>query len=253
MIYYPLTVMIAGGIRDYCVIATPEDLPRFRQLLGDGTDWGISIQYREQPRPEGIAQSILIADDFIGSDDFALVLGDNLFFGGDAFPRAVAEFRSGATIFAYHVQDPSPYAVVELTDDDRPLSIEEKPSQPRSRFAVPGVYLYDAAAVEIARGLRPSDRDELEITDVNRAYLADGRLNVVRLSRGFVWLDAGTSTALFDASAYVQTIEKRQGIKLGCPEEAAWRRGYIATEQFQALSEKMPDCEYRDYLRSLLD
>ncbi len=253
MIYYPLTVMIAGGIRDFCLVSTPDDLPRFRQLLGDGSDWGVSIQYREQPRPEGIAQSILIADDFIGRDPFALVLGDNLFFGGDAFPRAVAAFQSGATIFAYHVQDPTPYAVIELDEQNRPLSIEEKPAYPRGRFAVPGVYLYDQQAVEIARRLKPSDRGELEITDLNRSYLERDELNVVRLSRGFVWLDAGTSSSLFDASAYIQTIEKRQGIKLGCPEEAAWRRGFISTEKFKALAQRMPACEYRKYLTELID
>lgn len=253
MIYYPLTVMIAGGIRDYCLVSTPEDLPRFQQLFGDGSQWGISIQYHEQPRPEGIAQAILLAADFIGHDHFALVLGDNLFFGGDAFPRAIADFQSGATVFAYHVQDPSPYAVIELDSDNRPISIEEKPAHPRGRFAVPGIYLYDHQAIGIARQLKPSSRGELEITDLNRAYLERGQLQVVRLSRGFVWLDAGTSTSLFDASAYVQTIEKRQGIKLGCPEEAAWRRGFISREQFQSLTRDMPDCEYRAYLTSLLE
>lgn len=253
MIYYPLTVLIAGGIRDFCLISTPTDLPRFRHLLGDGSQWGIQIEYREQPQPEGIAQALLIADDFLGTGPFAVILGDNLFFGGDAFPRAIADFKSGATLFAYHLQDPSPYAVIELDEAGKAMSIEEKPAHPRSPFAVPGVYLYDHTAIQIARTLQPSDRGELEITDINRAYMERGQLQVVRLSRGFVWLDAGTSTSLFDASAYVQTIEKRQGIKLGCPEEAVWRRGFISDAQFRQLIQQMPDCEYRDYLSSLLD
>lgn len=248
MVYYPLTVLIAGGIREICLISTPDELPRFRQLLGDGSQWGISLEYREQARPEGIAQAFLIASDFIGNSPVTLILGDNLFFGGDALPRALADFQSGANIFAYHVTNPQNYGVVEFDGAGQARSLEEKPVIPRSHFAVPGVYLYDTQVIEIARSLRPSARGELEITDVNREYLRLGQLRVTRLSRGFAWLDAGTSTSLFDASAFVQTIEKRQGIKLGCPEEAALRRGFMTLSQFEKLIQAMPACEYREYL-----
>jgi glucose-1-phosphate thymidylyltransferase len=251
MIYYPLTVLIASGIREFCLISTPHDLPRFRQLLGDGSAWGISIDYREQARPEGIAQAFLIADSFIGKDPVTLILGDNLFFGGDAFPRAFAEFQSGATIFAYHVTDPERYGVVEFGPDGRANSLEEKPAHPRSNYAVPGVYLYDNDVVAIARAMKPSPRGELEITDVNKEYLRRGTLRVQRLSRGTAWLDAGTSSSLHEASAYVQTIEKRQGMKLGCPEEAALYRGFISLDQFESLVSALPKCEYRDYLADL--
>ena len=252
MVYYPLTTLMASGVREFCLISSPQDLPRFRQLLGDGKRWGISIEYREQARPAGIAQAFLIAESFIGSDDVTLILGDNIFFGGDAFPRACSEFKAGATIFGYSVRDPGRYGVVEFDAEGRAVSIEEKPKQPKSSYAVPGVYLYDNQVVSIAKGLRPSKRDELEITDVNLEYLRRGQLKVVRLSRGLAWLDAGTSSSLHEASAYVQTIEKRQGIKIGCPEEAAFRRGFLGVEQFEALIGPMPDCEYRDYLVSVL-
>ncbi len=248
MVYYPLTVLIASGIREICLISTPHDLPRFRQLLGDGSAWGLSIEYREQARPEGIAQAFLVAGSFIGSDSVALILGDTILSGGDAFPRAVAGFQDGAAIFAYHVQDPRRYGVVEFDATGRAVSLEEKPAQPRSNYAVPGVYLYDPEVVAITRNLRPSPRGELEITDVNREYLRRGKLQVTRLSRGFAWLDAGTSTSLHEASSYVQTIEQRQGIKIGCPEEAALRRGFIDLAQFERLLGAMPDCEYRGYL-----
>lgn len=252
MVYYPLTTLIASLVREICLISTPADLPRFRALLRDGSQWGISIEYREQPAPEGIAQAFLIAESFIGSDPVALILGDNIFFGSDSFPRAVSEFTGGATIFAYHVRDPRRYGVVEFDASGRPLSLEEKPSQPRSNFAVPGVYLYDNQVVPITRGLKPSVRGELEITDVNMEYLRRGQLKVVRLSRGFAWLDAGTSSSLHEASAYVQTIEKRQGIKIGCPEEAAYRRGFLSRKQLENLASSMPDCEYQEYLRTVL-
>jgi glucose-1-phosphate thymidylyltransferase len=248
MIYYPLTVLIASGVREFCLISTPHDLPRFKQLLGDGKAWGLSIEYREQPKPDGIAQAFLIAESFIGKDPVTLILGDNLFFGGDAFPRAFGEFNSGATVFAYHVNDPERYGVVEFGPDGRAISLEEKPKVPRSNYAVPGVYLYDNDVVEIARNTKPSPRGELEITDVNNEYLRRGTLRVHRLSRGTAWLDAGTSTSLHEASAYVQTIEKRQGIKLGCPEEAALHRGFLSVEEFEQLLTTMPKCEYRDYL-----
>lgn len=251
MVYYPLTVLIASGIREFCLISTPQDLPRFRQLLGDGSQWGISIVYRAQARPDGIAQALIIAADFIGQDPVALMLGDNLFFGGDAFPRAIAAFRSGATVFAYHVNDPERYGVVEFDAEGNAVSLEEKPADPRSNYAVPGVYLYDNDVIEIARSLKPSARGELEITDVNKEYLRRGTLRVQRLSRGTAWLDAGTSTSLHEASAYVQTIEKRQGMKLGCPEEAALYRGFLTIDQFETLASSLPPCEYRDYLTEL--
>lgn len=251
MIYYPLTVLIAAGISDVCLISTPVDLPRFQRLLGDGTQWGVRIEYREQPRPSGIAEAFLIADDFVGSDDVVLMLGDNIFSGGDDFPMAVSEFRGGATIFAYYVSDPSRYGVVEFDDTGRALSIEEKPQAPKSNFAVPGVYIFDNNVLEIARGTKPSARGELEITDVNLEYLRRKELKVRRLSRGFAWLDAGTSTALFDASSYIETIERRQGVKIGCPEEAALIRGFLSLPEFEALLQRMPKCEYRDYLAGI--
>lgn len=248
MVYYPLTVLIASGIREFCLISTPQDIPRFQQLLGDGKRWGISIEYREQAKPEGIAQAFLIAESFIGKDPVTLILGDNIFFGGDAFPRAFADFRSGATIFAYHVNDPKRYGVVEFDAEGRAISLEEKPQVARSNYAVPGVYLYDHEVVAIARNMAPSPRGELEITDVNNEYLRRGTLRVQRLSRGTAWLDAGTSSSLHEASSYVQTIEKRQGMKLGCPEEAALYRGFLTLDRFESLVSSLPKCEYRDYL-----
>jgi glucose-1-phosphate thymidylyltransferase len=248
MVYYPLTTLIEGGIREICLISTPQDLPRFRQLFGDGSAWGLSFDYREQAHPAGIAQAFLIAESFIGSDPVTLILGDNIFYGGDTFQRAFAEFQSGATIFGYHVNDPERYGVVEFDAENRAISIEEKPAHPRSNYAVPGLYLFDNDVVRITRELKPSARGELEITDVNVAYMRRGALRVSRLNRGFAWLDAGTSTSLHEASAYVQTIEKRQGVKVGCPEEAAFHRGFITLDQFEALVGKMPQCEYRAYL-----
>lgn len=251
MIYYPLTVLIASGIRDLCLISTPQDLPHFERLLGDGSRWGIRVEYRKQSSPKGIAEAFLIAESFIDGQPVTLILGDNIFFGGDAFPRAVAEFRGGATIFAYHVHDPSRYGVVEFDSNGHVLSLEEKPESPKSNFAVPGVYLCDEHVVERARHIAPSARGELEITDLLKEYLRQGQLRVQRLSRGFAWLDAGTSSSLHDAAAYVQTIEKRQGIKIGCPEEAALRRNFLSLSEFEQLTQSMPACEYRDYLRSV--
>ncbi len=252
MVYYPLTTLIEHGIREFCLISTPQDLPRFRQLLGDGAAWGLEIDYREQCRPEGIAQAFLIAASFIGPDDVALILGDNIFYGGDTFHRAFAEFKAGATIFGYHVQDPERYGVVEFDAQGRAVSIQEKPRAPKSNYAVPGLYLYDNQVVAIARALKPSARGELEITDVNLEYLRRGQLRVCRLGRGFAWLDAGTSSSLHDASAYVQTIEQRQGIKIGCPEEAAFRHGFLSLKQLEALVDRMPKCEYRQYLAEVV-
>ncbi|MBI2924465.1 MAG: glucose-1-phosphate thymidylyltransferase RfbA [Verrucomicrobia bacterium] len=252
MVYFPLTTLIEGGVREFCLISTPQDLPRFQQLLGDGSQWGLAIEYRMQARPEGIAQAFLIAESFIGADAVTLVLGDNVFYGGDVFQRAFAEFATGATIFGYHVNDPQRYGVVEFDASGRAISIEEKPKQPKSNYAVPGLYIYDNAVVETTKSLRPSARGELEITDVNLAYLRRGQLRVYRLNRGFAWLDAGTSSSLHEASAYVQTIEKRAGIKIGCPEEAAFRRGFISLPDLDALTAKMPNCEYRDYLLNVV-
>ena len=252
MVYYPLTTLIEGGIREFCLISTPQDLPRFRQLLGDGSAWGLRIEYREQARPEGIAQALLIAESFIGADAVTLILGDNVFYGGDTFHRAFADFKSGAVIFGYHVNDPERYGVVEFGPDGRALSIEEKPKAPKSNYAVPGLYIYDNSVLPITRNLKPSPRGELEITDVNVEYLRRGELRVHRLGRGFAWLDAGTSSSLHEASAYVQTIEKRAGIKIGCPEEAAFRRGFLALAALQGLTARMPKCEYRDYLMEVV-
>jgi glucose-1-phosphate thymidylyltransferase len=252
MVYYPLATLIEGGIRELCLISTPHDLPRFRQLLGDGSRFGLSIEYREQPKPEGIAQAFLIAESFIGRDAVTLILGDNIFYGGDSFHRAFAEFKSGATIFGYHVNDPKRYGVVEFDDAGRAISIEEKPKRPKSDYAVPGLYIYDNNVVAITKTLKPSARGELEITDVNLAYLRRGQLRVQRLSRGLTWLDAGTSSSLHEASAYVQTIERRAGVKIGCPEEAAYRRGFLKLDELEKLTAKMPKCEYRDYLAEVV-
>jgi glucose-1-phosphate thymidylyltransferase len=216
--------------------------------LGDGRKWGLTIDYREQAKPAGIAQAFLIAESFIGKDPVALILGDNIFYGADGFRKAFDEFQSGAFIFGYRVHDPERYGVVEFDAEGRAISIEEKPKAPRSNYAVPGLYLYDNEVVEITKNLKPSPRGELEITDVNMAYLKRSLLRVHRLSRGFAWLDAGTSSSLHEASAYVQTIEKRQGIKVGCPEEAAFRREFITRKGMEIIASEMPNCEYRDYL-----
>jgi glucose-1-phosphate thymidylyltransferase len=252
MVYYPLSTLIEGGIREYCLISTPQDLPRFKQLLGDGSQWGLSIEYREQAKPEGIAQAFLIAESFIGNAEVTLILGDNVFYGGEGFSRAFEEFKGGATIFGYHVNDPERYGVVEFDAQGRAISIEEKPKSPRSNYAVPGLYIYDNKVVGITKALKPSARGELEITAVNVEYLRHGELRVQRLDRGFAWLDAGTSSSLHEASAYVQTIEKRQGIKIGCPEEAAFRSGFLSLEALEGLAGGIPNCEYRDYLKGLV-
>jgi glucose-1-phosphate thymidylyltransferase len=248
MVYYPLTTLIEGGIRELCLISTPHDLPRFQQLLGDGSRFGLTIEYREQAKPEGIAQAFLIAEKFIGSDSVTLILGDNIFYGGDTFQRAFGEFKSGATIFGYHVHDPERYGVVEFDANGKAVSIEEKPKAPKSNYAVPGLYIYDNEVVNITKNLKPSARGELEITAVNVEYLRRGTLRVQRLNRGFAWLDAGTSSSLHDASAYVQTIEKRAGIKIGCPEETSFRQNFVSLEQLEKIVAAMPNCEYRSYL-----
>ena len=252
MVYYPLTTLIEGGIREFCLISTPHDLPRFKQLLGDGSAWGLRIEYREQAKPEGIAQAFLIAESFIGNDAVTLILGDNIFYGGDTFQKAFGEFKSGATIFGYHVTDPERYGVVDFDAQGRAISIEEKPKQPKSNYAVPGLYIFDNQVVALTKAMKPSARGELEITDLNMEYLRRGQLRVQTLNRGFAWLDAGTSSSLFDASAYVQTIEKRQGVKIGCPEEAAFRQNFLSQSQLDALASKLPKCEYRAYLEEIV-
>lgn len=253
MVYYPLTTLIECGVSEICLISTPQDLPNFSKLLGDGDSFGIHIEYREQKRPEGIAQAFRIAESFIGNGPVALILGDNIFSGSEVFVHAFKEFDRGATVFGYHVNDPERYGVVEFSPDGQAISIEEKPKAPRSNYAVPGLYLYDNEILEIARNLQPSARGELEVTDVNRHYLKNRMLRVVRLPRGVAWLDAGTTHSLHEASAYVQAIEKRQGIKLGCPEEASFRSGIISLEQLRATVNIMPNCEYKEYLNTVLE
>jgi len=255
MVYYPLSTLMLAGIREILVISTPHDLPRFRELLGTGQQWGLQLDYAEQPRPEGLAQAFLIGRDFVGTDRVALVLGDNIFHG-HGLPehlRAAAARTSGATVFAYYVRDPERYGVVELGPGNRALSIEEKPKRPRSSYAVTGLYFYDNRVLEIARGLRPSARGELEITDVNRAYLDGGNLHVEVLGRGFAWLDTGTHEALQSASTFIEIVERRQGLKISCLEEIAFRMGYIGESELRALAEPMRKNDYGRYLLDLLE
>jgi glucose-1-phosphate thymidylyltransferase len=250
MIYYPLTTLMLAGIRDILVISTPQDTCRFEQLLRDGSHWGINIQYAIQPTPGGIAEAFIIGKEFIGSGCCALILGDNLFYGNDltALLRRAAQSTSGATVFAYPVDDPSRYGVVQLDADGCPVGIEEKPARPKSRYVLTGLYFYDNDVVRIVESLRPSTRGELEITSVNQAYLEMGRLNVEIMGRGFTWLDMGTYDSLLEAALFIQTIEKRQGLKIACPEEIAYRIGYIDTEQLIRLADPMIKNGYGQYL-----
>jgi len=250
MIYYPLSTLMLAGIREILVISTPHDLPLFRKLLGDGSRIGLHFSYAEQPRPEGLAQAFIIGSDFIGSDGVAMVLGDNIFYGY-GFPemlRQAVDRPSGATIFAYPVLDPERYGVIEFDDSGMAVSIEEKPAKPKSNYAVPGLYIYDNRVVDIARSMKPSARGELEITDVSREYLVRGELFVQNLGRGFAWLDTGTHDSLHDAANYVETIEKRQGLKISCIEEIAYRLGYIDREQLVSLGLEMEKNNYGQYL-----
>jgi len=254
MIYYPLSTLMLAGIRDILLISTPEDTPRFAQLLGDGARWGISISYAVQPKPEGLAQAYVIGHDFVGRDTSALVLGDNIFYGHDLhvqLSRANAR-DEGATVFAYPVADPERYGVAELDDAGRVISLEEKPAKPKSRYAVTGLYFYDNAVLDIARDLKPSARGELEITDVNRAYLASRSLSCEVFGRGMAWLDTGTYESLLDAAQYIATLEKRQGLKIACPEEIAWRLGYIDDGAFESLCKSLGKSGYGQYLLALL-
>ena len=251
MVYYPIVTLMENGVREFCLISTPRDLPRFEALLGDGSQWGISIEYLSQPKPEGIAQAFIIAERFIDGGPVTLILGDNIFYGPEALAKAYENFNGGAIVFAYQVNNPERYGVVEFDVNGKAISLEEKPSIPKSSFVVPGLYLYDSEVVQRAKKLEPSARGELEITALNEGYLRNGALKVHRLGRGFAWLDSGTSQSLHEAAAFVQTIEKRQGIKIGCPEEAAWSRQYIDASQFGRLLQNMPACEYKDYLNLL--
>ncbi len=254
MIYYPLSVLLLAGIRDVLIITTPEDADAFRRLLGDGSQWGIDIGYAVQPKPDGLAQAFIIGEDFIGTDPVCLVLGDNIFYGQGLGQRlrTVAARDGGATVFAYWVRDPERYGVIDFDADGGALGIEEKPARPKSNYAVTGLYFYDNDAVAIAKGLRPSARGELEITDLNREYLERGKLNVELLGRGSAWLDTGTYASLLQAAQFVEVVESRQGLKISCIEEIAWRMGYIDAEQLRALAEPLARSGYGDYLLDLL-
>jgi glucose-1-phosphate thymidylyltransferase len=254
MVYYPLSTLMLAGIRDVLVISTPQDTPRFAELLGDGRKWGIKLSYAVQPRPDGLAQAFLIGKRFIGRDPVALVLGDNLFHGHDlsALLSRAAARQKGATVFAYPVNDPQRYGVVEFDGKGRAVSLEEKPRKPKSRYAVVGLYFYDNRVVKVAEGLEPSARGELEITDVNRKYLEWGALEVVPMGRGYAWLDTGTHESLLEAAHFIETIEKRQGLKVACPEEIAYRQGYISERQLRALARPLAKSGYGEYLLRVL-
>jgi glucose-1-phosphate thymidylyltransferase len=255
MIYYPLSALMLAGIREILLISTPMDTPRFEQLLGDGSQWGLSIRYAVQASPDGLAQAFLIGKEFLGEEGCCLVLGDNIYYGHDFARnlRDAANRPTGATVFAYAVQDPERYGVVEFDANRKAISLEEKPEKPRSRYAVTGIYFYDKRVVEIAEGIRPSPRGELEITDVNRWYLDHDELTVEILGRGMAWLDTGTHDSLLEASLFIQTIEKRQGLKVACPEEIAYRLGYIDAAQLQVLAAKIAKSTYGKYLARLVD
>ncbi|MCT4702586.1 glucose-1-phosphate thymidylyltransferase RfbA [Enterobacteriaceae bacterium H20N1] len=254
MIYYPLSTLMLAGIRDILIISTPQDTPRFEQLLGDGSQWGLNLQYKVQDNPDGLAQAFIIGEEFIGNDDCALVLGDNIFYGHDLqkqLENAVAK-ESGATVFAYHVHDPERYGVVEFDKDGKAISLEEKPLEPKSNYAVTGLYFYDNSVVEMAKGLKPSDRGELEITDINRIYMEQGRMSVAMMGRGYAWLDTGTHQSLIEASNFIQTIELRQGLKVACPEEIAFRKGFIDAEQVNKLAQPLSKNAYGKYLLNMI-
>ncbi len=253
MIYYPLTTLMLGGIRDILLISTPVDLPRFKALLGDGSQWGINLRYAIQDEPEGLAQAFIIGADFIGNDPSSLILGDNVYYGHELqnMLERCCKKSSGATVFAYHVHDPERYGVVEFDVNDRAVSLEEKPLNPRSNYAVTGLYFYDSNVVDMAKSLKPSSRGELEITDINKLYLEQGQLSVEKMGRGFAWLDTGTHDSLLEAGQFVATLEKRQGLKIACPEEIAWRSGFINTDQLLIEAAKSSKTAYGKYLHAL--
>lgn len=253
MIYYPITTLMLAGIRDILIISTPEDTPRFERLLGNGNKWGINLEYAVQPSPDGLAQAFLIGEHFLGNDESALVLGDNIFFGHhfDQLLDSASGRTDGATVFAYHVQDPQRYGVAQFNQNGVVVDIEEKPLHPKSSYAVTGLYFYDNQVTEYAKSLRPSPRGELEITDLNRLYLDAGTLKVELMGRGYAWLDTGTHDSLLEASQFIATIEKRQGLKIACPEEIAWRQGWINDEQLLALAKPLAKSGYGEYLKNL--
>jgi glucose-1-phosphate thymidylyltransferase len=254
MVYYPLSVLMLAGIRDVLVISTPSDTPRFAELLGDGSTWGMNLSYCVQPSPDGLAQAFILGRDFVGGDPSALILGDNIFYGHDlaSTVRRAAAREAGATVFAYHVNDPERYGVVEFDAQRHAVSLEEKPAKPRSRYAVTGLYFYDTRVCDIAASVRPSARGELEITDVNRRYLEMGALEVEVMGRGFAWLDTGTHESLLQASSFIETIESRQGLKVACPEEIAYRAGWIGAEQLERLAQPLAKNAYGQYLLRVL-
>ncbi|AEX51701.1 glucose-1-phosphate thymidylyltransferase [Rahnella aquatilis CIP 78.65 = ATCC 33071] len=254
MIYYPISTLMLAGIRNILIISTPQDIPRFEQLLGDGSQWGLNFEYEVQESPDGLAQAFIIGEEFIGDDDCALVLGDNIFYGHDLqkqLESAVIK-ESGATVFAYHVHDPERYGVVEFNKEGKAISLEEKPLEPKSNYAVTGLYFYDNSVVEMAKGLKPSQRGEYEITDINRIYLEQGRLHVAMMGRGYAWLDTGTHQSMIEASNFIQTIELRQGLKVACPEEIAFRKGFIDAEQIRKLAAPLSKNNYGQYLLKMI-
>ncbi len=253
MIYYPLSTLMLGGIREIAIISTPRDIPQYEALLGTGEKWGLKLKYYKQDKPRGLSDAFIVCKDFIGDDSVSLILGDNIFYGNMRLEEVYSGFNSGALIFGYPVNDPERYGIIEFGDNGEILGIEEKPETPKSRYAIPGLYLYDNRAIEFAENLVPSSRGELEITDLNRRYLERGELEVQILGRGIAWLDTGTAESLQEASSFIQSIEKRQSYKIGCPEEISLRMGFIDLIQLKALVDELPSCEYRDYLVDFCD